>query len=93
MSPHRAIVKNTNLPPDMQDQAVKACLKAMTTCRHDKDVAAAIRNTFNQKYGRTWHCIVGGSFGSNVSHIDTGLIYFFMGHKSILLFRSEKSDV
>ncbi|CAH8489402.1 unnamed protein product [Schistosoma bovis] len=86
---NRAIVKTSNLPANMQDDAVKQCLKAMLTCRHDKDIAAYLRNQFNQKYGRTWHCIVGGSFGSNVSHVETGLIYFLLGRKSILLFRSE----
>ncbi|RTG84080.1 dynein light chain LC8-type [Schistosoma bovis] len=60
---NRAIVKTSNLPANMQDDAVKQCLKAMLTCRHDKDIAAYLRNQFNQKYGRTWHCIVGGSFG------------------------------
>ncbi|KAH8850337.1 Dynein light chain LC6, flagellar outer arm [Schistosoma japonicum] len=88
---NRAIVKSSTLPASMQDEAVRQCLKAMQTCRHDKDIAAQIRNEFNRKYGCTWHCIVGCSFGSNVSHVETGLIYFLLGRKSVLLFRSENT--
>ncbi|CAH8464868.1 unnamed protein product [Schistosoma turkestanicum] len=66
---NRAIVKTSNLPANMQDDAVKQCLKAMLTCRHDKDIAAYLRKEFNQKYGRTWHCIVGGSFGREYLHL------------------------
>ncbi|KAH8850334.1 Dynein light chain LC6, flagellar outer arm [Schistosoma japonicum] len=89
MEPQKVIVKSTGMPEDMQDYAIQTCLKAMKILRHDKDVASTLKRQFNDKYGRTWHCVVGSNFGSNVSHIDEGFIYFFVDRKSVLLFKTE----
>ncbi|CAH8488239.1 unnamed protein product [Schistosoma margrebowiei] len=89
MEAQKVIVKSNGMPNDMQEHAIKSCIKAMRLLRHDKDVASSLKKEFNDKYGRTWHCIVGSNYGSNVSHVDEGLIYFFVDRKSVLLFRTE----
>ncbi|CAH8434874.1 unnamed protein product [Schistosoma rodhaini] len=89
MEPQKVIVKSTGMPEDMQEHAIKTCLKAMRVLQHDKDVASTLKREFNEKYGRTWHCVVGSNYGSNISHVDEGFIYFFADTKSILLFRTE----
>jgi hypothetical protein len=36
----------------------------------------------------TWHCIIGTNFGSHVVHATKHFIYFYLGPKAILLFKS-----
>lgn len=44
---------------------------------------------FDGVYGPAWHCIVGTSFGSFVTHSVGGFIYFSMDHKLyVLLFKT-----
>lgn len=44
---------------------------------------------FDGVYGPAWHCIVGTSFGSFVTHSVGGFLYFSMDHKLyILLFKT-----
>lgn len=44
---------------------------------------------FDGVYGPAWHCIVGTSFGSFVTHSVGGFLYFSMDQKLyILLFKT-----
>ncbi|THU48888.1 hypothetical protein C4D60_Mb06t03740 [Musa balbisiana] len=43
---------------------------------------------FDSLYGPAWHCIVGRSFGSYVTHTLGGFLYFSIDKVYILLFRT-----
>ncbi|KAG6757641.1 hypothetical protein POTOM_037961 [Populus tomentosa] len=43
---------------------------------------------FDAAYGPAWHCIVGTSFGSYVTHSTGGFLYFSIDKVYILLFRT-----
>ena len=43
---------------------------------------------FDTTYGSAWHCIVGTSFGSYVTHSLGGFLYFSVDKVHILLFRT-----
>ncbi|KAF7079249.1 hypothetical protein CFC21_083507, partial [Triticum aestivum] len=43
---------------------------------------------FDTSYGPAWHCIVGTSFGSYVTHTLGGFLYFSVDKVHILLFRT-----
>ncbi|CAH8491634.1 unnamed protein product [Schistosoma haematobium] len=73
----------------MQQHAIELSLEAMNLFSSHDDIADYIAKTFKETYSGCWECKVGTTFGSNVSHVETGLIYFLLGRKSILLFRSE----
>ncbi|KAH7720789.1 dynein light chain LC8-type [Aphelenchoides avenae] len=53
-----------------------------------KAMAAHLKRKFDDRYGRTWHAIVGNSFGSYVTHRHNNFIYFFIEDMAILLFKS-----
>ena len=36
----------------------------------------------------TWHVVIGTNFGSHVVHATKNFIYFYLGPKAILLFKS-----
>lgn len=43
---------------------------------------------FDSSYGPAWHCIVGTSFGSYVTHSVGGFLYFSIDKVYILLFKT-----
>jgi hypothetical protein len=54
-----------------------------------------ILQEFDGVYGPAWHCIVGTSFGSFVTHSVGGFLYFSMDQKLyILIFKTavQKAD-
>ncbi|KAL0364630.1 UNVERIFIED_CONTAM: Dynein light chain, cytoplasmic [Sesamum angustifolium] len=54
-----------------------------------KTLALTLKKEFDGVYGAAWHCIVGSSFGSFVTHSVGGFIYFCMDQKLyILLFKT-----
>lgn len=47
-----------------------------------------IKTEFDRRYQPHWHCIVGTSFGSFVTHQSGAFVYFYLGDVAILLFKS-----
>lgn len=43
---------------------------------------------FDSTYGPAWHCIVGTSFGSYVTHSLGGFLYFSIDKVYVLLFKT-----
>ncbi len=41
----------------------------------------------DNKYGPTWHCVVGADFKSFVSHETKHFLFFYAGKTAILLWR------
>ncbi|KAE9450894.1 uncharacterized protein LOC131301852 [Rhododendron vialii] len=53
-----------------------------------KRIALALKKEFDSAYGPAWHCIVGTSFGSYVTHSTGGFLYFSIDKIYILLFKT-----
>lgn len=68
MSDRKAVIKNADMPEEMQQDAVDCATQAMEKYNIEKDIAAFIKREFDKKYNPTWHCIVGRNFGSYVTH-------------------------
>ncbi|GER38526.1 dynein light chain [Striga asiatica] len=80
-----------NMPPLMQIHAVDCARKARDSLEKftAKTLAFTLKKEFDGVYGPAWHCIVGTSFGSFVTHSMGGFMYFSMDHKLyILLFKT-----
>lgn len=84
----KAVIKNADMVPAMQDEAIRISLQALEKFNIEKDIAAYIKKEFDKKYAPTWHCIVGRNFGSYVTHETKHFIYFYLGQVAILLFKS-----
>jgi dynein light chain LC8-type len=55
-------------------EAARSALQRLVmkgTLKHFAEVAQEVRDDIGKKYPGTWHCIVGKSFGSMVTH-ETG---------------------
>ncbi|KAL3819339.1 hypothetical protein ACJIZ3_005244 [Penstemon smallii] len=80
-----------DMPPFMQIHAVDCARKVHDSLEKftSKTLALTLKKEFDGVYGPAWHCIVGTSFGSFVTHSVGGFMYFSMDHKLyILLFKT-----
>ncbi|KAL1566255.1 hypothetical protein AAHA92_01887 [Salvia divinorum] len=80
-----------DMPPLMQIHAVNCARKAHDSMEKftSKTLAFTLKKEFDGLYGPAWHCIVGTSFGSFVTHSVGGFMYFSMDQKLyILLFKT-----
>ncbi|KAL8258235.1 hypothetical protein R6Q59_030276 [Mikania micrantha] len=53
-----------------------------------KRLALALKKKFDCLYGPAWHCIVGTSFGSYVTHSTGCFLYFSIDKVHVLLFKT-----
>ncbi|KAL8143929.1 hypothetical protein V2J09_016961 [Rumex salicifolius] len=82
---------NADMPPFMQIHAVGCARKTCDSLEKfsSKALALSLKKEFDGAYGPAWHCIVGTSFGSFVTHSVGGFLYFSMDQKlHILLFKT-----
>ncbi|GKT32881.1 Dynein light chain, type 1/2 like protein [Aduncisulcus paluster] len=88
MSDRKSVVKNADMPEEMQEDAVRVAREALERFNIEKDIAAYIKRDFDKKHNPSWHCIVGKNFGSYVTHETKRFIYFYIGQLAVLLFKS-----
>ncbi|CAN4089597.1 unnamed protein product [Withania somnifera] len=85
-------VKASDMSCSLQNHAFKCArdnLDAMACGKVDsKRLALALKKEFDSTYGPAWHCIVGTSFGSYVTHSIGGFLYFSIDKVYVLLFRT-----
>lgn len=62
-SGQKAVVKNADMSEEMQREAVGIAIEALQLHSVEKDIAALIKKRFDDKFGPTWHCIVGRNYG------------------------------
>lgn len=55
----KAIIKNVDMSEDMQQLAVDIAQDALAKFTVEKDIAAHIKRTMDQRIGPTWHAVVG----------------------------------
>ena len=60
--------KAVDMEQEMQQAIIELAADAMVRFAVEKDMAAHVKRTADERYGPTWHVIVGRSFGSFVTH-------------------------
>ncbi|KAI5079550.1 hypothetical protein GOP47_0005029 [Adiantum capillus-veneris] len=83
-------IKKADMAGMMQEHAFQCARQCLTTTEKlmSKQMAHTLKKEFDTVYGPAWHCIVGKSFGSYVTHFIGGFLYFTMGKVSVLLFKT-----
>eukprot|EP00667_Euglena_gracilis_P028026 EG_transcript_35304 len=84
----RLAIKLSDMPEDVAEEVVEFAQQALDSQKLQKDQAAYIKRKCDEKYGGTWHCIVGQHFGSNVNHDAYTIINFYLDKTAFLVFRS-----
>lgn len=68
---HSIQIRTAFMDQDKQAKAVELAREACTNekiCQSPRDIAGHIKTAFDALYGPAWHCIVGRSYGSFVTH-------------------------
>ncbi|KAH7429755.1 hypothetical protein KP509_09G064900 [Ceratopteris richardii] len=83
-------IKAADMSVSMQEHAFRCARESLDTVgkTHSKRIAYTLKKEFDRVYGPAWHCIVGTSFGSYVTHSLGGFVYFSLDKVSILLFKT-----
>ncbi|CAH8529774.1 unnamed protein product [Heterobilharzia americana] len=89
MAVGKAVVKNADMDQIMQEDAVQIAAAAREKYEVDKDIATYVKQHFDRKYGRTWHCIVGKQYGSTFNiHLEIFQSYKLYCEFQLLLSRT-----
>ncbi|GKV11205.1 hypothetical protein SLE2022_143220 [Rubroshorea leprosula] len=84
-------VRASDMPLPLQNKAFRCArdqLDSMPGKLDSKRLALALKKEFDSCYGPAWHCIVGTSFGSYVTHSLGGFLYFSIDKVYVLLFKT-----
>ncbi|AET05388.2 dynein light chain type 1 family protein [Medicago truncatula] len=85
-------IRACDMPLTLQNHAFRCArhlLDSMPPKKlHTKRLALTLKKEFDSTYGPAWHCIVGTSFGSYVTHSVGGFLYFSIDKVHILLFKT-----
>ena len=71
----------------MTNEALELASKFLERYQDANQVATALKNEFDKKFNKTWHCVVGSKFGSSVRNEEGHFIYFYLGEKAVLLYK------
>ncbi|KAJ1401899.1 Dynein light chain, type 1/2 [Sesbania bispinosa] len=86
-------LKSSDMPVHMQEHALRYTRSLIAVHPSPKSInthlARALKKEFDSSYGLAWHCVIGKSFGSFVSHTGGGFVYFSIDSLSVLLFKTE----
>ncbi|KAK8481659.1 hypothetical protein V6N13_025752 [Hibiscus sabdariffa] len=90
-------LRSADMPLTMQERAIRRG-RALLEANPDEtkrptpnptQLAMCLKKEFDAMYGPAWHCVVGKSFGSFVTHAGGGFLYFSVDKFCFLLFKTE----
>jgi dynein light chain LC8-type len=81
-------VKVVDMPEEMKIGVISLARTALIEHKKEKTMAEFIKKECDRLYGPAWHCIVGQSFGSFVTHEAHRFIYFYIKDTAFLLFKT-----
>lgn len=88
MAEKEVIVKVKDMSDELEKDAKNVLLKALELCKSNSEIANYVKKEFDRKHNADWHCIIGNSFGSFVSHESHHLIYVQIESTGYLLFKT-----
>jgi dynein light chain LC8-type len=68
------IIKGTDMSPELKSDAEKIFYDLYERSVNEKEMAQMIKRDFDKKHLSGWHCIVGKSFSSYVTHEEGSFI-------------------
>ncbi|KAJ6933365.1 hypothetical protein NC651_009767 [Populus alba x Populus x berolinensis] len=92
-------LRSADMPGAMQEHAFRFSRALLDTNNLESKnpnpthIAMSLKKEFDAMYGMAWHCIVGKSYGSFVTHSSGGFVYFSVDNLSFLLFKTEVQPV
>ena len=83
------ILKVVDMDLEMKDNIIRKVEEALNEALQDKEIAIRLKSALEADYkGSVWHVIVGRNFGSCVTYEAKHYIYFYVGQKGFLIFKT-----
>ncbi|CAK4170732.1 unnamed protein product [Aphanomyces euteiches] len=71
----------------MKSDVLTQAAVAMEQFTEEKEISKHLKTWLEEKYGPTWHCIVGSEYKTSFTYESKNFIKFNVGKKCITLFR------
>ena len=83
------LIKRTDMTQDKIQHAVITTLRAFENhdISHFSDIAREIKEEFNKKFGKDWHCFIIEKGGHSITHDDGCYICLDIGDPMVVLFK------
>ena len=76
------------MPDELKKEATTVATAAIESHKGEKDQANYIKKSFEEKYGPTWHCIVGSDFKAHITHEAKTFYFFYIGRAAVCLYKT-----
>jgi len=74
----------------MIEEAEAVAAKATQKSDGDESlISKELKLYFDDKFGPTWHCVVGGNFKAFVTHEAKTFLFFYSGKNAVLLYKAQ----
>ncbi|XP_048066871.1 dynein 8 kDa light chain, flagellar outer arm-like [Megalobrama amblycephala] len=80
-------IHKSHMSDEMQREVLQVALLAVNMYEKNQDIANYIKNEFERRHEKNWHCII-GDCAYNVTPKQNSYIDFSVDGKRILLFKS-----
>lgn len=81
-------IHKAEIPAEMRDEAIELVENAMEKHTIEKDVATEVKKKCDEKFGGTWHIVVGRNFGCSITHDTRYVLFFQVNLMHVMLFKS-----
>ena len=83
------VFKVVDMENEMKENILRKSEEALNEALQDKEIAIRLKSALEADYkGSVWHVIVGRNFGSCVTYEAKHYIYFYIGQKGFLIFKT-----
>ena len=82
-APPRAVDEHGEMKQEAYNLAAYAVEQFVT----EMEISKHIKAQFDEKYGPTWHCIVGSDFKLQCTHEAKHFIFFYHGKTAVALYK------
>lgn len=81
-------IHKKEIPADVEEAVIVLVKEAMEKHSIEKDVATMVKKKCDEKFGGTWHIVVGRNFGCSITHDTRYVLFFQVDLMHVMLFKS-----
>jgi len=81
-------IHKAEIPPETADAAIVLVRNALSKFTIEKDIATDVKKKCDEKFGGTWHVVVGRNFGCSITHDTRYVLFFQIDLMHVMMFKS-----
>eukprot|EP01115_Flamella_aegyptia_P014715 TRINITY_DN85409_c0_g1_i1.p1 TRINITY_DN85409_c0_g1~~TRINITY_DN85409_c0_g1_i1.p1 ORF type:complete len:96 (-),score=18.00 TRINITY_DN85409_c0_g1_i1:50-337(-) len=87
-----ALIKVLDMSPAMKESAIETIVEVLNSETKESKMSEQIKQKFDELYGSAWHCVVGKSFGLNVTHETSSFLFLQIKEYNVVLWKNGTSS-